>query len=302
MRPVLFHIFGFPIPSHGTLYVIGYIVNFIWAYYESRRVGLDPNKTLDAGIWMVIGSTLGSRLVHVIVEWQTFRAHPIQILYIWEGGMVLYGGVIGLIVSTLIVTKLKKLPLAEICDVVAQSCTIGLIIGRAGCLLAGCCYGREAESGWCIGFTDPNSLANVLVGDKCLYPTQIYEIILLSAIFIFFLILARHKSFSGQLVWSFYIIYPIGRFIIEFYRGDPRGYIEEPILSRIMAPLLAHQTYSFSGILGFYNAPFLSTSQFISIAALITAIIGYTYLWRKAKKRRLQESVNDYKINNSELG
>jgi len=275
MKPILFHLFDYPIPSHGVFYVLGFIASFVWGYYESRRLGIDPEKMLNVGFWVVIGIIIGSRAFYVVLHPMIFAKEPLRALWIWEGGMVLYGGAAGCIIAALAAIRLKKLPAGDAEDIVAQSGTLGLAIGRIGCLMAGCCYGRPTQSFLCIIYTDPTSFAFNLVGEKCLYPTPIYSIFWLSVVFAFLVWLSRRKSFPGQVAWSFYIIYPIGRFIIEFYRGDPRGFVREPVLSRLFAPLLENQTFTvmFGG--GFIHVPYLSTSQIVSIVAFLVAAVGY---------------------------
>jgi len=291
MRPILFHLFGYAVPSFAVFFALGFTTTFIWAFYEARRVGINPEKALEAGFWIFIGIIIGSRLFSFLFERETYGEGPLRFLRIWEGGMVLYGGAAGCIISCMVASKIMKLPLGEMADVVAQAGILGVTIGRVGCIFAGCCYGRPSEAAWCMRYTDPSSPAFQMVGNQCLYPAPVYSALWLLAVFLFLVWLSRRKSFPGQVAWSFYIVYPVGRFIIEFYRGDPRGFIKEPVLSRIFAPLLQNQTYT-EPLGGFYQAPYLSTSQFLSIIVFIGALIGYIISKRRARRRLLQSGNN----------
>ena len=292
MKPVLFYLFGYAVPAHAVLFGLGFTVTFVWAFYEARRVGIDPGKALEVGSWIFVGIVIGSRTLFVLINPDFFAGDPLRFFRLWEGGMDLYGGVAGCIIATLIAAKVKKLPVGEMADVVAQSGTAGLVIGRIGCLFAGCCYGRPTESAWCIKYTNPHSLAYQMAGNKCLYPTQIYSVMLLLAVLICLVFLSRRKSFPGQVAWSFYLIYPVGRFIIEFYRGDARGFVTEPVLSRIFAPLLKNQTYTAIPFGGFYHMPYLSSAQFLSVIAFSIALVGYIISAHRARKRLLQSEHN----------
>ncbi len=284
MKPILFHLFSYPIPSHGIFYLLGSTAALIWGYYEGRRCGLDPNKILDIGFWIAIVMIVGSRLTFVAIYPELFTEDPLRVFRIWEGGMVLYGGVAGSIIASLVVIKVLNMPVGKAADVVTQSGVLGLAIGRTGCLFAGCCYGRPTEAPWCISYTDHAALAYRLVGDKCLHPTPIYSALWLFFVFALLVWLSRRKSFPGRETWCFFLVYPVGRFIIEFYRGDPRGFFLEPYLSRLFAPFLEHQTYSLMPAGGFYHAPYLSTSQLISVPVFILAAAGYFISARRAKQ------------------
>ena len=105
--------------------------------------------------------------------WQHFLEHPLDMVKIWEGGLVFYGGVIFALPTVIWYAKKKGLPLWQTADIWAPSIAIGHAIGRLGCFCAGCCYGRPAEGlPWAVTFTNPNSLA--ILGTP-LHPTQLYE-------------------------------------------------------------------------------------------------------------------------------
>ena len=120
------------------------------------------------------------------------------------------------------------MPVWKTADLLAPSIALGQGIGRWGCFFAGCCYGVQTEVPWAISFTNLRSLAPQGVS---LHPTQIH--LSLNALFIFgFLMwLSKRKIFDGQILWSYGILYSIGRFAIEYLRGDDRGFAVEQFLS-----------------------------------------------------------------------
>jgi len=135
--------------------------------------------------------------------------------------------ILGVIVS-LLYLKRHQMPVWKTADLLAPSIALGQGIGRWGCFFAGCCYGVKTDAPWAISFANPHSLAPLGIP---LHPTQIY--LSLSTLFIFFVLmwLSKRKTFDGQILWSYGILYSVGRFAIEYLRGDDRGFAVEQFLS-----------------------------------------------------------------------
>ncbi len=228
MHPVLIE-FGFvKIFTYGLLVASGFFAAIFFASRLGRQDGLDPQQIIDLCFYILISSLVGARILYVIVEFDYFAQHPLDIFKFWKGGLVFYGGLILAVIVAYVYMKKKEMPIWKTADVLAPSIAIGQVIGRWGCYFAGCCYGVKTDVPWAVVFTDPKSLAPLNIP---LHPTQIY--LSLNAIVIFGILmwLRRHKSFDGQIIWSYGVLYSIGRFIIEYYRGDDRGYAVESLLS-----------------------------------------------------------------------
>jgi phosphatidylglycerol:prolipoprotein diacylglycerol transferase len=120
-----------------------------------------------------------------------------------------------------------KLPVWTTADLIAPGIALGHVVGRLGCLLAGCCYGKPTGVAWAITFTDP--VASVNVGTPLqipLHPTQIYDAgAELLILFVLLLTERRGRPFPGRTFWLYMLLYAISRYVIEIYRGDPRGII-----------------------------------------------------------------------------
>jgi phosphatidylglycerol:prolipoprotein diacylglycerol transferase len=120
-----------------------------------------------------------------------------------------------------------KLPVWTTADMIAPGIALGHVVGRLGCLLAGCCYGKPTDVAWAITFTDPAAAANV--GTPLgvpLHPTQIYDAGAELLILIALLVTERRgKPFPGRTFWGYMVLYGIARFVVEIFRGDPRGMI-----------------------------------------------------------------------------
>jgi phosphatidylglycerol:prolipoprotein diacylglycerol transferase len=146
----------------------------------------------------------------------------------WRGGLVFYGGLIFAFLTGLWYVRRHRLDFRQLADLIAPSIALGQAMGRLGCFAAGCCYGAPSTAPWACTFTSKDSLAPLGVP---LHPTQIYESAATFGIFIALLIMRKSKRFAGQLFWYYLLFYSVARFIIEFYRGDPRGWAIPGVLS-----------------------------------------------------------------------
>lgn len=253
MHPVLIEFGVFKIFTYGLLVASGFFFAILLATHQAKKEGLDPQTILDLCFYILIASILGARILYVIVEYEYFLTAPLDVFKIWKGGLVYYGGLIlGGLFAFYFIGK-RQLPMWKVMDILAPSIALGQGIGRWGCFFAGCCYGKKTDLPWAITFSDPASLAPLNVA---LHPTQVYLSLNALLIFAFLVWLRKRKSFDGQLLWAYGILYSIGRFVIEYFRGDDRG---------------------FAGI--------LSTSQFIGIFALTLSVYMLMNLRHKHNAR-----------------
>ncbi|MEW6410447.1 MAG: prolipoprotein diacylglyceryl transferase [Nitrospirota bacterium] len=217
MHPILFKIGPITIYTYGVLITAGFLLGLALAVRQAKKEGIEQARIVDLGLYIIISAIIGSRLLYIITHYEYYIKKPLQILKVWEGGLVLYGGLFLAIAVGLLYLKKAKLPAWKVADIIAPSIAIGLTIGRWGCFSAGCCYGRETDLPWGVVFTDPYSLARLGVP---LHPTQLYESLGSFLIFLVLVIKRRKKTFEGQLFLLFLLLYSILRFVIEFFRAD----------------------------------------------------------------------------------
>ncbi|MDY7032355.1 MAG: prolipoprotein diacylglyceryl transferase [Thermodesulfobacteriota bacterium] len=254
MFPVLFQIGNLKIHTYGVFVALGFLTGIILAFREAKRVGEEPEKILDLAFYLIVAAIIGSRLLYIIIYYDYYLENPLEIIKIWNGGLVFYGGFIPALLVGIWYIRKNHMSIWKVTDILAPSIAIGQAIGRLGCLSAGCCFGKETTLPWAITFTHPETLARQGVP---LHPTQIYSSV--NALFIFFVLMIakRYKRFDGFLIWLYVLLYAITRSIIEIFRGDARGLVIKDVLS---------------------------TSQFIGIIMGVISIFMLFYLG--AKKRR----------------
>ena len=253
MYPRLVELGPITVYTYGVLLAAAYLFGLQLARVRAKARGLDANRILDLGIYIIISALVGAKLLLLVTDFRTFAADPRELLTLARSGGVFYGGLILAVAVALFYIRRIGLPLWTTCDVFAPGIALGHVIGRFGCLFAGCCYGKPTKLPWGITFTDPFAASNVGTPlNQPLHPTQLYEAG--AELFILIALLTTERKgrpYPGRTFWLYMLLYAISRFIIEFYRGDERGTI------------------------GMF-----STSQFISILLAPLAIVMLVYLSR----------------------
>jgi len=227
MHPILFSIAGWPIYAYGVLLAAAYLAGLQLAVVRARRAGIDPAKVMDLGIYLIIAALVGAKLMLIVVDFKYFSTHPGELFSLVRAGGVFYGGLIVAFLVGLWLIGRYKLPVWSTADLYAPGIALGHVIGRLGCLMAGCCYGRETTLPWGITFTSPVAQENAGTPlGQSLHPTQLYdagaELLILVVLLAFE---RRGKPFPGRTFWAYICLYAISRFIVEMFRGDPRGTI-----------------------------------------------------------------------------
>jgi phosphatidylglycerol:prolipoprotein diacylglycerol transferase len=227
MHPILFHIGDWPVYSYGVLLALAYLVALQLAVVRARRRGIDGAKIMDLGIYLIIAALVGAKLMLVLVDFRYFWAQPRELLSLVRAGGVFYGGLLAALGVAILLVRRYQLSIWLTADLFAPGIALGHVVGRLGCLLAGCCYGTPTDVPWAITFTNP--LASVNVGTPLgvpLHPTQLYDAG--AELLILVLLLATEKRgryFQGRTFWLYMLLYGVSRFIVEFFRGDDRGII-----------------------------------------------------------------------------
>ncbi len=166
---------------------------------------------------------MGSRLFFVVINAGHYLKHPLDIIKLWEGGLVFYGGLLLAVPVALWYIRKHSLDTGGLMDIFAPSLAVGHAVGRIGCFASGCCYGKASGLPWAVTFLDPECVARTGIP---LHPTQLYESAGEFLNFLILITLRRHRSFKGQLFWTYIVLYSALRFTVEFFRGDEvRGYV-----------------------------------------------------------------------------
>jgi len=217
VQPIAFHLGSFSVRWYGVMMAIAFIAGLWTASRRGLLSGIAAEKVLDIGPWLIVGTIVGARALHVMTYWhEEFAGKPLwEVFAVWKGGLVFYGGLIGSSLACVLYARLKKIPLWKLADVLAPSIALGYVFGRIGCLLNGCCYGRECDLPWAIHFppgheTYPHGV----------HPTELYDSLLSLVLYAGLAWLYRHKKFDGQVFAAYLLCYAVTRSIVESFRGD----------------------------------------------------------------------------------
>jgi phosphatidylglycerol:prolipoprotein diacylglycerol transferase len=230
MHPLLFTLSGHPVTSYSVMCALAVVVAALTVRYLARVYRLDEGPLHDLTFWGLVSGVVGARLLFVLVNWRTFAAAPSHIFQVSDGGFDFLGGpMLGLPVAFAIGRR-RGLPWAASLDILFTSLAGAQVLGRLGCFLAGCCHGRPTDVAW--GVRLHTDLVPPELRDVPLHPTQLYESGYMLLLYGGLLALAPRRRFDGQLVLTYFFAYPVGRFVIEFFRGDPvRGFFFGGLLS-----------------------------------------------------------------------
>lgn len=249
----LFSIGPVTIRGYGLMIGLGIVAAILLGEYRAKKRGLNGEAIYGLTFFAVVTGFVAAKLLFILTQWENFLKNPKA--YLSFEGFVVFGGIIGAILSLYLHCRVKKLDLLDYLDLMAPSVALAQAFGRVGCFLAGCCYGRETDS--CIGVVFTHS-AYAPNGVKLL-PTQLFMSagdLLLMLILLWY---SSKERMKGRTTMLYLILYSLGRFALEFLRNDNRGTV---------------------GI--------LSTSQFIGILTAIAGAIGYWIILPMLEKRNVE--------------
>lgn len=236
-----------------SLIVLTAIVIGLWLTgREAERRGFGKENVYDIAIWTVPAGVIGARVFHVIDHWSdTFAANPIQVLYVWQGGLAIWGAVIGGLIALAILSWRRGWRLPFLLDTLAPGLVLAQGIGRLACVITGD-VGKPTNGPFGFAYTNPDALVPKL--GVYYTPTPVYEMVMNFSIFAVLWQLRKKELPDGMLFLIYLLLYSGGRFFITFWSS--------------------YQTIAFG----------LNQAQLISLAALIVGLPALAYLLRRKKQ------------------
>lgn len=245
MDRVAFTIFGIDVMWYGILMAIGMILGTLIALKEAKRVGIKEDNILDLAIIAIPVGLICARLYYVIFNWEYYDSNPSQVFNFRGGGMAIHGALIGGVLAGYLFSRYKKINFFKLADTVIIGMPLAQAIGRWGNFI-----NKEAHGG-------PTNLPwGIMVDGVKVHPTFLYESIWDFGIFVFLWMFRKKKSYEGQIIVLYAILYSLGRFFIEGLRTD----------SLMIGPLRMAQVISLVGVIG--------------------GLIAHIYLSKKSKTNR----------------
>lgn len=207
------------LPWYSCLIALGIVLALVWACREEKRVGLPKDTMIDLALWLVPAGIIGARLYYVAFAWDVFAQNPLSILYIWQGGLAIYGGLIGGALAAIVFARHKKLPLARILDCIVPGLALAQAIGRWGNYFNMEAFGQQVtDPAW--QFFPFAVLIPSAEGGVWHQATFFYESAWNMAVFISLACMRKRMRRDGDALMWYMLLYGAGRMVIEGLRTD----------------------------------------------------------------------------------
>jgi len=200
---------------YGLIIACGLMLAVFYCCKRSAEFGLKEDDILDGVLWVTPFAIICARIYYVVFSWEEYAANPISALYIWNGGIAIYGGVLGAIVGTAVICKVKKVKLTTALDIILLGFLIGQFIGRWGNF-----FNREAFGAPTEGFLRMGLLNKYTGSWEYYHPTFLYESLWNLTGFVLLHFLSKKRQYDGQVALGYAAWYGLGRAWIEGLRMD----------------------------------------------------------------------------------
>ena len=212
MSPIFLDLGFFQIHWYGIMYLIGFFAAYYLCYYRRDMLGWNKDDLSDALFYCVLGVILGGRVGYMLLyDFGSLVQNPLNLLYIWQGGMSFHGGVLGVIVSFLVLASRKKVNVFDVSDFISPAIPIGLGTGRLGNFINGELWGKPTNADWGVIFP--------AIDLQPRHPSQLYEMLLEGLVLFALLWLFSMKRKPRFTTTGLFLLgYGVARFIVEFVR------------------------------------------------------------------------------------
>jgi phosphatidylglycerol:prolipoprotein diacylglycerol transferase len=248
MHKIIFEIGPFTLYAYGLSVAVAFLMVTLLMFRDAPRFGVAKETVFDCMIAIMVGGILGGRALFVLINLEYYASHIPDVVMLQEGGLAIQGAIIGAVLAGIIAARIKKVSFWAMSDLIAPYIALGQAVGRIGCLLNGCCYGKVTSGG--VGLIFPGEAVMRI-------PTQVYSSLGLLVIYLFLLKVREKRTFPGRAFSMYLILYSVLRFFMDFFRGDG--------------------LFAYAGI---------TLSQWISIVMFIVGIILYGVLGREKRREK----------------
>lgn len=200
---------------YGLIIAVGMLLAVLYASKRSKEFGLKEDDLIDGVLWVTPFAIICARLYYCIFEWDQYASNPISILYIWNGGLAIYGGVLGAVIGLSVFCKVRKIKATAMMDIVSLGLLIGQSVGRWGNFMNREAFGAPTDSFLRMGLYDTATGAV-----EYYHPTFLYESLWNFVGFLLLHFLSKKRKYDGQVALGYVAWYGLGRAFIEGLRMD----------------------------------------------------------------------------------
>jgi phosphatidylglycerol:prolipoprotein diacylglycerol transferase len=219
--PILLQLGPLNLSWHGLFLTAGVVLG-CWVFaVEARRQGLARDRLAELILCMVLAGYAGARLLQVLLyDWRTYAVQPQRILAVNEGGLAIYGGLIGGTLAVVACARWRRLPFWRLADAAALAIPAGLIVGRVGCTIAGDACGTPTQGAWGLVYTHPDASVPAYLLGLPTFPAPIVMQIGNAGLLALLLVLRQRGQRASHLFLTFLLLYSAGRFVLSFWQVE----------------------------------------------------------------------------------
>jgi phosphatidylglycerol:prolipoprotein diacylglycerol transferase len=228
MHPIIFSTGCLSVYSYGAAVAAGFAVACLLAYNRAADFGLDKSRIIDIFIVMLVSGIAGARIFYIFLNPAYYIANPVEMLKLSKGGLVWYGSFAGGLAGGWLYVRLNRISFWTAADLISPYIALAQSIGRIGCFLNGCCFGKEVPADFVFGVRFPHEAV-------LRHPTQLYSSLAMLLIFILLRLWQERRRFPGEIFLGYCILYSSKRFLTEFLRGDSGGFFRGLTLFQVIS-------------------------------------------------------------------
>ena len=217
--PKGFTVGNFSVHFYGLVIVLGLMLACVYGLRRKKQFGLTEDQIVDGALWIIPLAIVCARLYYCIFSWSAYKDNPIEILYIWEGGLAIYGGVIGAAIGIVVYCLIKKIPIGTALDITSLGFLIGQSIGRWGNFFNREAFGDQTTNIFRMGL-NLTEKGYVSYATHFYHPTFLYESVWNAIGFVLLHFMSKKRKFDGQIALGYAAWYGLGRTFIEGLRTD----------------------------------------------------------------------------------
>jgi phosphatidylglycerol:prolipoprotein diacylglycerol transferase len=233
--PIILNIGYFALRWYSLILLVAIVIGVWLTAREAERKGFKKDDVYEAAVWIIVGGIIGARLFHVLDHWSdVFAADPLRALYVWEGGLAIWGAVTGGLITTALVSWKRGWRFPAFLDAGAPGLVLAQAIGRIACVITGDAMGKPTSGPFGFAYTSPNALVPQL--GVYYTPMPVYEIVVNLIIFTLLWNLRKRHWPDGRLFLVYLLLYSLERFFLAFtssYRIIAFGLTQSQIVALI---------------------------------------------------------------------
>lgn len=277
---------------YGVIMGTAALLGVYLATREAKRRGLNPDLVLDMVLWILPAAIVGARIYFVIFQWDYYSMHPAEIPAVWLGGLAIHGGLIGAFIAGYIFARKHKIPFLALADLIIPSVLLGQAIGRWGNFINQEAHGGPVARATLEGLHIPNWIIdNMNIAGVTYHPTFLYESLWNLVGFLILIGMRYWNPRRGEIVFTYFIWYSLGRFYIEGLRTDSLAFDGPNWLASLMNGIWSPMSLLFEpGAMSYGN---VRIAQLIS---LVLVILGILLIVIRRAKGYANESYQDFPV------